>query len=133
MIAAEQKARVTYDNILQPIVDTLQKDPLANRYANQNLLPVIYGSATPITILGIKSVAINHPALLTNTWYVTGLNLEYDLGIFWNLCSTGWYRYRFYSLNPDLSLEKLKSRSTISSFNISLFHAAWSLSNSFPS
>lgn len=105
---ASRVEELTYDNILQPIVDTLQKDPLANRYANQNLLPVIYGSATPITVAGIKSVAINHPALLTNTWYVTGLNLEYDLGIFWNLCSTGWYRYRFYSLNPDLSLEKLK-------------------------
>lgn len=102
--------KLSYDNILQPIVDTLQHDPLANKYANQNLLPVIYGSSTPIELIrGLKTVAINHPALFTNTWYVTGLNLEYDVGVFWNLCKTGYYRYRFYSLNPDLSLEQLSN------------------------
>lgn len=100
--------RLSYENVLQPITDALQHDPLANKYANQGLLPVIYGSSVPMTICGINSVAINHPALFTNTWYVTGLNLEYDLGIFWNLCANGWYRYRFYSLNPDLSLEQLQ-------------------------
>lgn len=97
-----------FDNILQPITDALQHDPLANKYANQNLLPVIYGSSTPMTICGMKVIAINHPALFTNTWYVTGLNLDYDIGVFWNLCKTGWYRYRFYSLNPDITLEQLK-------------------------
>lgn len=99
---------LTYDNILQPITDALHHDPLANKYANQNLLPIIYGSSTPMTICGMKVVAINHPALFTNTWYVTGLNLDYDIGVFWNLCKTGWYRYRFYSLNPDITLEQLK-------------------------
>lgn len=99
---------LTYDNILQPIIDALHHDPLANKYANQNLLPIIYGSSTPMTICGMKVVAINHPALFTNTWYVTGLNLDYDIGVFWNLCKTGWYRYRFYSLNPDITLEQLK-------------------------
>ena len=97
-----------YENILQPILDALDTDPLANRYANQNLIPIIYGSATPLKVCGINTVAINHPALFTNTWYVTGLNLEYDLGVFWNLCNNGWYRYRFYSLNPELTLEQLQ-------------------------
>ena len=100
---------LSYDNILKPIIDALQHDPLANKYANQNLLPIIYGSSTPMTICGINTIAINHPALFTNTWYVTGLNLDYDLGVFWSLCKNGWYRYRFYSLNPDLSLEQLRN------------------------
>ena len=99
---------LSYENVLQPIVDTLQQDPLANRYANQNIIPVIYGSSMPINFRGIHAVAINHPALFTNTWYMTGLNLEYDLGIFWSLCNNGWYRYRFYTLNPDFSLDQLK-------------------------
>lgn len=104
------ESKLSYTNIFQPILDSLQHDPLANRYANQGILPVIYSSGTPAKMFGYDAMLINHPALFTNTWYVTGLNLEYDLGVYWNMCNTGWYRYRIYSLNPELSLEDLQKK-----------------------
>ena len=43
--------------------------------------------------------------------YLTNMIAEYEAVVFWSMSSSGWYRYRVYSLEKShLSVEELQSR-----------------------
>ena len=71
---------------------------------------MIYSHEVKANINGYSACAINNPTGLVQSFYQTHKQLNYQLGVFWYVTKTGWYKYRIYPLDPRITKVELMNK-----------------------
>ena len=98
------------ENVYSQLEDSMAREPLLYSYASQKLQAAIYSDSMPVNISGLRGVAINYTCCNSNIFYLTGLNIQYDVGVLWNICANGMVRHRVYSLHPEITVKHLQKK-----------------------
>lgn len=88
-----------------------KSDPLVQRYAYSGLASLIRMSGWAGTFEGMSAFFINSPLWTIEAFYGTNMIADFELAIFWSMSSSGWYRFRIYSLEKNhLTPDELAQR-----------------------
>ena len=81
------------------------------RYATNGLGSLVRLSGWAGTFEGMSAYFINNPLWSIESFYGTNMIADYDVVVFWSMSSSGWYRYRVYSLEKNhMSPEELANK-----------------------
>ena len=86
-------------------------DPIVYKHEASSLGYLCKLNGYPGKFEKMDAFIINHPFWNGAAMYTTTLITDYQIAVFWNLTSSGWYRYRIYPLEKNrLTLEELVAR-----------------------
>ena len=86
-------------------------DPVIYKHDASSLGYLCKLNGFPGKFEGMDAFIINHPFWTGAAMYTTTMITDYQVVVFWNLVSSGWYRYRIYPLEKKrLELKELEAR-----------------------
>jgi hypothetical protein len=89
------------EDYVEQIVEFGRRDPLVNKYMYKEVAGVIRLCSWSGTYHGLQALFVNNPLWDVNAVYLTNMLAEYEVVVFWSMSSSGWYRYRVYSLEKN--------------------------------
>lgn len=99
------------EDYVSAIEEMHRADPLIMRYATNGLGSLARLSGWAGTFEGLSAYYVNNPLWSIDSFYNTNMISDYDVVIFWSMSSSGWYRYRIYSLEKNhMTPEELASK-----------------------
>ena len=95
-------------DFVSELVKMASEDELIGKHDSASLGYLCKLNGYPAIFEGLSTFAVNHPYWTSKAMYNTDLITDYEIVLFWNLTSSGWYRYRIYPLEKNRkSLEEL--------------------------
>ena len=99
------------EDYIEQILSYARQDPLVNKYMYKEVAGVIRLCSWDGVFHGMQAFFVNSPLWDVNAMYLTNMIAEYEVVVFWSMSSSGWYRYRVYSLEKNhLTVEQLQER-----------------------
>ena len=99
------------DDYISQIAELGRQDPLVFKYMYKEVASVIRLCSWEGVFYGLQAFFVNSPLWDIHGMYLTNMIAEYEIVVFWSMSSSGWYRYRVYSLEKNhMSVEQLQSR-----------------------
>ena len=91
-------------DIFHDLKVAMDMDPIVENGAKTGNTSIVYGYSFGALVYGFTACCINDPTGHPSMFYQTAKDSLYQLGVFFNMCKNGWWRYRIYVLDPTISL-----------------------------
>lgn len=97
-------SRVDPIDIFHDLKVAMDMDPIVENGAKTGNTSIVYGYSFGALVYGFTACCINDPTGHPSMFYQTAKDSLYQLGVFFNMCKNGWWRYRIYVLDPTINL-----------------------------
>lgn len=97
-------------NKLLSLKNLIDNDPLVRKHSTLSMRQTVGSILTNVRYYGWNAAFINHPGMLVDAFYETGFNFNYDIGVFWSMLSSGWYKLIIYPLNTFITLDQITEK-----------------------
>ena len=101
------------DDFVTELNNLCNSDPIIYKHEAASLGYLCKLNGYPGKFEGMDAFIVNHPFWTGSAMYSTTMITDYQVVVFWNLVSSGWFRYRIYPLEKNrIELPELAVRIT---------------------
>lgn len=96
-------------DIFHDLKVAMDMDPIVENGTKTGNTSIVYGYSFGAVVDGFTACCVNDPTGHPSMFYQTAKDSFYQLGVFFNMCKNGWWRYRIYVLDSTINLSDVCS------------------------